>query len=54
MKSGSQGAGIGTDEGKVQPDVKAKGQKELGYKFTLIPIHSADSTPKEFSLEDDF
>lgn len=40
MKSGSQGAGIGTDEGKVQPDVKAKGQKRA-----WLQVHS-DPNPQ--------
>lgn len=54
VKSAIRGARTGREEGKVQPDIKAKARKELGYNFVLRPIHSAHRTPEEFSLEDDY
>lgn len=39
----------------MEPNVKAKGQKRASLQLhPLLPIHSAHSTPKEFSLEEDY
>lgn len=45
---GSQDAETGAGVGKAQPGIKTQGHS------SLLPIHSAQSTPEEFCLEDDY
>lgn len=55
-KSNSQGTGMGTGEGKVQPDIKAKVQKRAGVTTLLSAPNPrcTQHTKRILLLEDDY
>lgn len=52
IKSGGQGVRKGTSEEKVQPNIKAKGQKRVWLQLHSAPTQCTKQTKKVLSLVD--